>query len=168
MTAFWQQLEPRQRSVIAAGLAVVILALAWVWVWEPLAEAREAERERIARQQALLDWLEAVTPLAERLRQGGPPAADPDGRSLLGVTDETARAAGLAGALARIEPTGDGRVRVWLEEAAFIDVMEWLERFSRAHPVRIDRMQVDRARAEGTVNVRATLTRETPGGGADA
>lgn len=158
MNAWWQQLELRQRRLVALAAAVLLAALAWVWVWEPLSEARSFERERIAAQQALLNWLEAVTPVAESLRSHDQGARDLDGRSLLGLTDETARAAGLAGALTRIEPSGEGQVRVWLDGADFVSVMGWLESFSRSRPVRIEQLQIDRVEAaSGQVNVRVTV-----------
>ncbi|NBB69985.1 MAG: type II secretion system protein M [Alphaproteobacteria bacterium] len=153
----WRQLEARQRRLISIAGLVLVLALTYVWIWEPLAEARQAERERIAQQQALLNWLEAVAPLAQRLRSSSRPSPDSGERSLLGLADETARAAGLAGAMARIEPTGDGEVRVWLEGADFVAVMGWLESFSRSRPVQVSQLQVDRAGADGQVNVRVTL-----------
>lgn len=153
----WQQLELRQRRLIGLAGLVLVVALVYVWIWEPLAQAREAERERIAQQQTLLNWLEAVSPMAERLRDNSRSSRDLDGRSLLGLADETARAAGLAGAMARIEPTGDEEVRVWLEGADFISVMGWLEEFSRSRPVQVDQLQIDGTGNEGQVNVRVTL-----------
>jgi len=153
----WQQLEPRQRRLVGLAAGVLVAALIYVWVWEPLAEAREAERERIARQQALLSWLESVTPVAERLRSSGRSGRDLGDRSLLGLADETARAAGLAGSMARIEPTGENEVRVWLEGADFVALMNWLEEFSRSRPVQVDQLQVDRIGSDGRVNVRVTL-----------
>lgn len=157
MSHAWQTLEPRQKRLITVAGAVLLAALVYVWVWEPLAEARAAERERIAQQQALLNWLDAVAPMAQRLRSAGPSERGLDGRSLLGLADETARAAGLAGAMSRIEPTGEDEVRVWLEGADFVTVMSWLETFSRRRPVQVTQLQVDRAGADGQVNVRVTL-----------
>lgn len=154
----WQQLEARQRRLIVLAAGVLFAALVYVWVWEPLSQAREAEREHIAQQQALLNWLDAVAPLAERLRSSDQANREPSDRSLLGLADETARAAGLAGAMARIEPTGDREVRVWLEGADFVAVMGWLEDFSRSQAVQVGQLQVDRAGSEGRVNVRVTLS----------
>ncbi len=154
----WQQLDARQRRLIALAVGVLFAALIYVWVWEPLSQTREAEREHIAQQQALLNWLDAVAPLAQRLRSSDQASREPSDRSLLGLADETARAAGLAGAMARIEPVGDREVRVWLEGADFVAVMGWLEDFSRSQAIRVGQLQVDRAGTKGQVNVRVTLS----------
>jgi len=157
MTAFWEQLNLRQRALIVLAGLVLVAAALFVAVWEPLAESRVVERERVARQQALLDWLDAVAPVAAELRRRGDGGRDRGERSLLGLADETARAAGLAGALSRIEPAGDDRVRVWLEGAEFLATMRWLEELAIAYPVVVDQLDVDRGRSSGQVNARVTL-----------
>ncbi|TVS11533.1 MAG: type II secretion system protein M [Wenzhouxiangella sp.] len=160
MSTFWEQLNARQRVLIVLAGLVLVAAALFVGVWEPLAESRAAERERVAGQQALLDWLDAVAPVAAELRRRGDRGRDRGGRSLLGLADETARAAGLAGALSRIEPAGDDRVRVWLEGAEFLATMGWLEQLAVGHPVVVDQLDVDRGRSSGLVNVRVTLASE--------
>lgn len=161
MMAYWQRLNARQQRVLAAAALILVAAALFVWVWEPLAQSRDLERERVAAQRALLDWLEAVEPAARALRQGQAGARDLGGRSLLGVADQTARAAGLAGALTRIEPVGEDQVRVWLDEAEFTATMRWLETLSVNHPVRTAQLEVERGRAAGMVNARVTLSAET-------
>lgn len=158
MKTWWEQLNRRQqRLVLTAGLILLAL-LVYVQLWEPLAEARQAERERVAHNQALVDWLVALRPVAEQMRREGSSQRDLGGRSLLGLSDETARAAGLAGALTRIEPAGQDQVRVWLDGAEFLAVMGWLERLARDHPVEVTQLGVDRAQRPGQVNVRVTLS----------
>lgn len=158
MIAWWNGLAKREQGLLLGG-AVVLLALAlYVWVWEPLTEARVAERERVAQQQALLDWLTAVTPVAREMRADARRSSDLGGRSLLGLVDETARAAGLAGSLSRIEPAGNGEVRVWMEEADFVTTMGWLQRLSVSHPVDVSQLSMERVQRAGRVSVRVTLT----------
>ncbi len=159
MIDYWNNLNARQQRVLMIAGAVLGALLVYVWVWEPLIDTRAAERERVAQQQALLDWLDAVAPMAEQLRQAGSDSrSDSLGeRSLLGLADETARAAGLAGALTRIEPAGERQVRVWLDGADFVATMGWLENLSRSQPIQVGQLQVDRARSRGQVNVRVTL-----------
>lgn len=159
MRAWWQQLEPRQQRVIAVAGIVLLALLVYLQALEPMAEARQAERERVAQQQALLGWLEAIEPTVARARTEQRPTADPEGRSLLGITDQTARAAGLAGSLTRIEPSGEQQVRVWLDGADFVATMTWLQDFSRDYAVEIRQLSMDRAQRPGQVNVRLTLER---------
>ncbi|TVQ38798.1 MAG: type II secretion system protein M [Wenzhouxiangella sp.] len=158
MSAWWNGLDMRQRWLFSVCGGVVLVLAAFVWVWEPLSESRQAERARIAQQQALLDWLTALTPVAADLRRGSSRAADLGGRSLLGLADETARAAGLAGSLSRIEPAGEGQVRIWLDGAEFVSTMGWLQRLSIEYPIEVSQLSIDRGQRSGQVNVRVTLT----------
>lgn len=160
-SGYWSRLNRRQQLLMGGAGLVLIGALLFVWVWEPLAESRQLERERVASQRALLDWLEAVEPAAQALRQGRTGARDMGGRSLLGLADQTARAAGLAGALTRIEPVGENQVRVWLDDAEFTATMRWLESVSINHPVRAAQLDVERGRSTGLVNVRVTLSADS-------
>lgn len=161
MRAFWSQLSGRQQRLLGTGLAVLAIALLFVTVWEPLVESRNFERERVASQRALLDWLEAVEPTVDALRQAQTGGRDLGGRSLLGLADQTARAAGLAGALTRIEPVGENQVRVWLDEAEFTATMRWLEGLSINHPIRAAQLEIERGRSAGMVNVRVTLSADS-------
>lgn len=158
MMTWWARLNSRQQRVLAAAGVLLLAAALFLWVWEPLAESRDLERERVATQRALLDWLEAVDPAARALRQGQAGTGDLGGRSLLGLADHTARAAGLAGALTRIEPVAENQVRVWLDEAEFTATMRWLETLSIQHPVQAAQLEVQRGRAAGMVNARVTLS----------
>lgn len=157
MMDYWRSLNSRQQRLIGAAAVVLIGIVVYVWVWEPLVEARDAERERVAQQQAMLNWLEALVPVVEELRRRGDRPASLGDRSLLGLADESARAAGLAGALTRIEPAGEDQVRVWLDGADFVATMGWLEQFSRNQPIQVGQLQIDRAQGSGQVNVRVTL-----------
>lgn len=158
MSAWWRQLNQRQQRLVMIAAAILLVLLVYVQVWEPLAEARQAQREQVAHNQALLDWLSALTPVAEQMRAQGSARRDLGGRSLLGLSDETARAAGLAGALTRIEPAGQNQVRVWLDGAEFLATMNWLQQMSLDYPVEIVQLSVDRAQRTGQVNVRVTLS----------
>ena len=158
MKSWWKQLNTRQQRLMMIAGAVVLGVVVYVGIWEPLALSRQAERERVAEQQALYDWLNAVAPVAEQLQREGTRAADLGGRSLLGLTDATARAAGLAGSLSRIEPAGDGQVRVWLENADFVTTVNWLQQLSLDYPIEVSHLGMDRAGSDGQVNVRLTLS----------
>lgn len=157
MNDFWDKLNPRQRGLMVLAALTLVGALLFVGLWEPMVEAREQRRDRVAAQQALLSWLDAVSPMAVELRRQADRSRAEAPRSLLGLADETARAAGLAGALSRIEPAGEDRVRVWLDGADFLATMQWLEQLAAGHPVAVGQLDLERARSSGQVNVRVTL-----------
>lgn len=161
LNAWWQQLAPRQQYVLIAAGCVLLALVLWVGAWEPLDEARQQARAQVAEQQALAGWLEALVPLASNLRRDGAPvAADADRRSLLGVVDETARAAGLAAAIGRIEPAGEQRVRIWLNDAGFATLMGWLEQIAAEQGIQIRELTAERGGQTGAVNARITLGRD--------
>ena len=56
-----------------------------------------------------------------------------------------ARAAGLAGALKRIEPGTGDEVRVVFEKASFPDLMRWLTATVADRPLAVTRLTADRA-----------------------
>lgn len=155
----WRQLQERERLLVGLAAVVVAAVLAWTLAWEPLAEARSDLRRQVAAERALLDWLERLEPEVRRLRAQAGPARSMEGRSMLALIDESARAAGLAGALRRIEPSGTGEVRVDLSAAAFPDLMQWLVGLSARRPVAVERLSADRVgpgRVDSVIVLRRT------------
>lgn len=152
MKTWWNQLQSRERAVLLAASAVLALTLLWLLVWEPLADSRQALRDEVAAQQALLDWLERIEPQVEQLRREDRGGRSLDGRSPLAVVDQSARAAGLAAALKRIEPGTGGEIRVSFEQAAFVELMNWLETLIQTRPLVVVRFEASRANQAGRVD----------------
>ena len=84
------------------------------------------------------------------------------GRSLLSVTDGSARTAGLGDALKRVEPDGSTGVRVWLEGAPFDSVIGWLRVMSSSYGVDVDSASIERTATAGRVNARLSLQAPQP------
>lgn len=145
MRDWWAGLQARERRLVALAALVVLLALGWTTVWEPLRDARRAAAEQVATQRALLDWLERMAPQVRRWQRAEAPERAADGRSTLAIIDQSARAAGLAGALKRIEPGSGDEVRVDFAGAAFPDLMRWLSRLVAEHPIAVVRLSADRS-----------------------
>ncbi len=159
MIAYWRRLQSRERGLIGVAALVVAAVLVWTLVWEPLQEARESLAERIAGQRALLDWLDRVAPEVDRLRESRQSQPSLEGGSTLSVIDRGARAAGLAGALKRIEPGNRDEVRVVFEQASFPDLMGWLGTTVAERPLAVARITADRAgsgRVDSVVVLRRT------------
>lgn len=143
----WVALQPReQRALAIAGAVAAVLVLIY-GIWLPSQLAAEKAQSRYESNRALLLQLQAASAPAS----GGNVAAG----SVLRIASDLAAASGLA--LGRIEPEGDGGVRVWLENADFNAVAGWLATLS-AQGVRVEEAQVER-QSNGTVSARFALAR---------
>lgn len=155
MKARWNALSSRERALVSIGGAVLLAVALWIGVWEPLDRHRDALAEQAAARQALADWLAG---LEQRLPAERPTrdAATLGGRSPLAVVDQSARTAGLAAALQRIEPGSPGEVRVTLERAEFPAMMQWLDRLVDERPFQVVSLRADRVES-GRVDARVVL-----------
>ena len=162
MSQWWQQRNPREQRLLKVGGLVLALSLLIGGVYLPLLRARDQALTAV--QQAELDLLAArryaallgATPLSAT---GSTALVSGPDRSLMARVDQGLRDAGLSSVLSRIEPDGDGRVRLWLEDASFDTVVAWLEGLSDRSRVRVIDASVDRAEIPGQVRVRLTLER---------
>lgn len=157
--AWWRALNARQQLAVVALGGVLAATLVLTQILEPLLESRSEARAQLAYHQATLEQLQRAKPQIERWQQQSGPAPAQSGQSLLSVADETARAAGLAGALSRIEPSAANAVNVWLDGARFDEVMDWLAGLSFEQAVEVERLSVNRSQQADRVDVRVSLTR---------
>ncbi|MEM1080105.1 MAG: type II secretion system protein GspM [Pseudomonadota bacterium] len=141
----WQQMQTRERALIVLAGVVLTLVLLWVLLWEPLVKANEQRRTQIVEQQSLLLWLQSIEPDVQQLRANRPQASAPSNRSPIGLIDQTARNAGMAAGLQRIEPAAGNQVRVVLEQVEFSRLMDWLSELTAGQPYRIVQLEAQRS-----------------------
>jgi len=151
-------LESRERMMLAAGAALLALLLIYVLVLAPIRSDYNSLKQSVTEQQATVAWMQESAQTIQRLRSsGGGAVKGLEGRSLLAVTDATARASGLGPALKRVEPEGGNSVRVWLEGAPFDVFIKWLGTLRNQHGVVASSVSLERNEAAGRVDARLTL-----------
>jgi general secretion pathway protein M len=158
IAAWWQSLSERDRRTLAIGGLAVALLLGWSFVWYPLARAREQLQQRVERERGDLAWMQQTSGELTTLRaKGARGQVDRQGKSLFALADVTARGAGLATALKRVEPTGPRSVRVSFETASFDALISWVDALSRDYGVQATDVSADRVEGIGLVNARVVL-----------
>ena len=158
MKDWLDNLESRERMMLAAGAVLLALLLLYALVWAPFRSGYHSLQESVSEQRDTALWMQGSAQTIQRLRSSsGAAAKGLGGRSLLAVTDSTARAGGLGPALKRVEPEGGNSVRVWLEGASFDVLIKWLGTLSTQHGVDADSVTLERNEAAGLVNARLTL-----------
>lgn len=158
----WDALAPRERRVLSLGAAVLTLIVGYLVLWEPLAQSRADWHARVVAAETDLAWMRAASPRvqAQRGTQALTPMAD--GRSLLARADASARDAGLATALLRVEPVTASQVRVTFEQAGFDALMRWIETLSTQYGAQVSELSVQRADGVGLVDARLSLEESSP------
>lgn len=156
MKAWYLGLAPRERLLVGGAAVLVVLLLGYLLVIEPLQQRRAVLERGVVAQRELLAWMrDAVMPL-----RGNPTSpSDSRGQSLFAVVDRSARATVLAGALQRVQPEGQGNVRVWFDDAPFDDLVRWIAALQREHGITVNTLSVERADEAGLVDARLTLER---------
>ena len=152
------KLEHQERMMLAVGGDVLVLFLIYALVLAPIRSGYHALEQGVAEQRDTLAWMQGSAQTIQRLRSSSGTAAQGlGGRSLLAVTDSTARAGGLGDALKRVEPEGSNSVRVWLDGAPFVVLVRWLGTLSTRHGVDANSVTLERSEVAGRVNARMTL-----------
>ena len=156
----FETLEVRERRFLLAGAIVLLFSVVFLAVVQPLRSYHANLENRVAAERELVAWMRGA---AEVLQQRGPRQAATDrSGSLLATADASARDAGLAQALRRIQQDGEDAVRVRLESAGFDTVIVWLENLEQRYGIVPSEMTVERIDTPGMVNASLTLTRSTP------
>ena len=158
IAAWWRNQSERDRRVLLAGAIVVALLLGWSLAWSPLARARARAAAEVATQRANLAWMQqARAELAVLRARGARGQVDRQGKSLLALADVSARGAGLATALTRVEPAGPKSVRVSFETANFDALIDWVDALGRDFGVQATDLSADKVEGLGLVNARVVL-----------
>lgn len=158
MKQWLAQLNPSERRTVLAGAAALIAILIYFLAWQPFTNYLKQLRLKAQTQQEQLAWMRQAARDTQQLRAAMPASGRlPPGQSLLGVADQSAKSGNLGPALKRIEPEGQRSVRVWLEQAAFDDLMLWLQGLKRDYGIDAADIVIERQEAAGRVNARITL-----------
>lgn len=163
MKAYFDNLSQRERyMVIVAGVALVLF-IAYALVWRPVVGNARAVEQRLAAQEAELQWMRQAAAEVRQLRgsAGAANQTQAGGTSLLSLVERTARQGKLAPAVRRVQPDGQNGVRIWLENAAFDDLLVWLHQLASAHGVGLSEISVQRQQGPGIVNGRLLLETDT-------
>jgi general secretion pathway protein M len=156
-------LDPQERLLVYVAAAVLAVILLYAVLVHPFHSSYDKLRNGVDESRGTLMWMQESALKVKQLK-GANPAAGKGmaGRSLLSVTDDAARSAGLGQALKRVEPDGSTGVRVWLEDASFDSVIGWLGVMASRYGVDVDSASMERAAARGRVNARLSLQAPVP------
>lgn len=153
-------LQTRERWMVGVCGAAVLLTLLYLALWEPLVTANRERTLALDSARALATRLEqAAQQVQQAGGRAGPAASQGRGVSLMSAVDQASRQSGLGKGPSRIQPEGDGEVRVWFEDVSFDAVTRWVFDMQNRYGVRVQTLDVEPQGDAGRVNVRLSLVR---------
>jgi len=156
MRDWFDSLAPRERLIVAAGGALVVLVLFWAIVLAPLSLKVSQLSDRVEAKRSTLAWMSAAAAEIAAAGEVAAGAGDPD-QSLVVVIDRTARQSGLGQTITRNQPVGEDGIRVRMEGAGFDTVTRWLSQLQTAHGLSLEAATFERGSVNGTVTASITL-----------
>ncbi len=151
----WQSRSPRDRVIIAV-LAVVVAVALYLTLVQSAYRARTQLGSSVSLLRAQALRLDADANELARARAA--PAAPAPQTDLRTQVQAQAGAAGLAGALLRIDARDADQVQVVFGSVAFADWLAWIATL-QAQRIRLDSSRIEALSTPGLVSVTATLTR---------
>ena len=155
MTNFLGSFNRREKTMIGATAAFILLLISYLAVIQPLTRRLHYNQERIPAQQELLTWMEQSSQKVKMSRalnrqttqySGSDPASS--------LISKTAKARGLgSGGINRMEPDGARGTRVWIEGVIFDDMLPWIALLQQNFGLTAVEIIIDKAKDPGFVNI---------------
>lgn len=154
MAHWWENLLPREKTAVAAGALALGLLLLYLLV-QPLLSRQSRLRAEVKERRAELAWMrEAAREIAQAA-----PALPPGAESAqpLQFIEQAARDNHLSDRLKRMEPGTGGEIKIWLNNAAHVDLIRWLRQLSGSGRLFIANLNIEKGSGPGLVNAQLTL-----------
>nr|WP_010130446.1 type II secretion system protein M [Microbulbifer agarilyticus] len=151
----WITLPPSdQRALAILGLFLGVIIIVF-GLFKPAQAYFDGARAEAEASRELLAWIEQQRPQLERVQRNAGGQSQAQGTLLQRVT---AAAKNHKVTIKRFEPEGDGRIRLWVDEARYQDLQPWLNTLLQQRFV-IRSISVDALAEDGMISARLTLER---------
>lgn len=152
--AYWQSRSPRDRQVITAISAVVLIAILYAYLWLPLNQAREQLRKELPKLRGAAQQMTSQAQEVARLK--GTPAAAATGAPT-DLIAKSAERAGLKGEVTQVTALSPERTQVTLNAVAFDRWVEWSRSLATESALLVESAQISATGEPGMVKVQAVF-----------
>lgn len=154
MPAWWENLQAREKTAVAAAALAVVLLLVYLLL-QPFFSNRARLREEVSTRRAELAWMrESAREIGEL---GYSARAEAAAIPLLQFIDQAARENRLSDQLKRLEPGPSGEIKVWLNNVAYVDLIRWLRQLTVSGRLAVANLNVEKGASPGLISAQLTL-----------
>ncbi len=161
MREWWDTLQPRDRTMSLIGAVVVAIALLYFVLWTPIASSRNNKETRVENKRETLIWMAQKKQEVNHLKRINPNLFNQatDNRSLLAIVDNSAKQMGTRFSITRIDPDGDNKVSIWVENISFDHLIVLLGELERRNYVQVADVSLNKSDQIGKVSGKVSLSR---------
>lgn len=158
MKSWFLALTQRERTMVQIAVSVILLFIIYMLIIEPISSRYELNKKNVATSMETIEWMHSAAQEVNQLRGGKLSVGRPQGKQfVLSLIDRSARKAGLASVMKRVQPEGESGVRIWFENAAFDELLKWLATIESKQGLIVNEINIEQTESSGLVNVRVFL-----------
>ena len=158
MKQWFLSLTQRERVLVQAAASVIAVFVLYFIIIEPISSTYEKNKKNVASSMETLQWMRMASQEVKQLRGGRVIKGGSKGKQfILSTVDKSAKNAGLASVMKRVQPESDTGVRVWFENASFDELIKWLSIIESKHGLSVNEINIEKTESTGLVNVRVFL-----------
>lgn len=156
--AWWQGLASRERQIVAAGGAVLLLFIFYMLLWAPMQRALTRLRVAVPQDTVKLAQMRAQATQIQQLRARMPAAAQRG--NIMSTLEQSAGTRGLRQSISRMEPDGTTGARLTMDEVSFDALIGWIAEL-QGQGIRLENATIQKRPNPGMVNARIVLRTPT-------
>lgn len=158
MKEWFQGLTQRERVMVQVTAVVLVIFILYLVVIAPISNSYSRNKKNVESATETLAWMRSAATEVKSIQSSGGAVSGPQGKQfVLSTIDRSAKKAGLAAVMKRVQPEGESGVRVWFENAAFDELIKWLAMIETKHGLLVNEINVEQTESSGLVNVRVFL-----------
>lgn len=153
----FEMMPARDQMALKVLAFVLVLIFIYFGLWQPAYQYKENAEIELQQQKDLLALvMENKSALAGLSGSNRPGTPAMNSQQLVSAVTNLARQAGVL--LKRFEPSGEREIKVWVEDAEFDKMINWLNTLEKTLNVRVNQISLEKTDAAGLVSARLTLS----------
>lgn len=157
MKEWFASLAQRERRMVIAAAAFILLFLIYLLLVRPLMNTNEALIQSVEQKTRDYEWMKSRAADARSRVLAGPARQQKDSRTL--IARVTSELRGKSITPVQVRPEGERRLNLTLRDVNFVNLMDRLEHLQSKFDVRVAKASIEPGSDTGLVNAQLTLAR---------
>ncbi len=152
----WEALEGREQQSLKLLVLALVLFLAYFALWVPAKSYMETSQRLLEERSELLTLVQSSRSVLAQSSASSSGSGDIlNSQQLVSTVTNLAKRQKLS--LKRFEPSGENKVKVWVEDVSFDVLVSWLSALETSVNVKVEQISVEKQDRPGVVSARLTL-----------